>query len=154
MKPRENGETNRVLILFKHKGWYLCDFYEAGSTYFDGGYTKNIIFSSPKERIFKHIYRGTAKRFFLAVDDEMDIFQALHKTRLDAAVVKETIESWENPQNALGGFKPQFDREVKRIISIADFDNKIRSVYYRDFELPSSVVHLVPSPTYNSMKAG
>lgn len=153
----KNGAISQESILFKHGGWYLCDLYAEVSTYFCAGYTKNIIISSPKLRVFKQLLKdGRAKRFFMPVwtDDEMAIFQELHKTRLDAAVAKQTIETWGNiPRMLLEGSNSSLIQEVHKITSIEDFDNKIRVVYDQDFDLPSKLVHLVPSPTYDSVKA-
>jgi len=153
----KNAAICRESILFKHGGWYLCDLNAEVSTYFCARCTKNIIVSSPKLRVFKQLLKeGTAKRFFMPVwtDEEMAIFQELHKTRLDAAVAQQTIETWGNiPRMLLESSKSSLIQEVHKITSIEDFDNKIRVVYDQDFDLPSKLVHLVPSPTYDSVKA-
>mmetsp|Transcript_3001 Transcript_3001/g.10145 ORF Transcript_3001/g.10145 Transcript_3001/m.10145 type:complete len:421 (-) Transcript_3001:215-1477(-) len=160
----KNNAMIRETILFKHRGWYLCDLYPEVSTYFCAGYTKNIIISYPKQRVFKTLLKdGRAKRFFMPVwtDDEMAIFQELHKTRLDAAVAQQTIETWGNiPRMLLESSNStlireiqKFTREVQKFTSIGDLDDKVRAVYDQDFDLPSNLVHLVPSPTYDSVKA-
>ena len=84
----------------------------------------------------------------------MASFRELHKTRLDDAVVNQTIETWGNISKILlTDSNPSLIQEVKKIKDVKDFDAKVRSVYDEDFDLPSEVVHLVPSPTYNSVKA-
>mmetsp|Transcript_3005 Transcript_3005/g.10153 ORF Transcript_3005/g.10153 Transcript_3005/m.10153 type:complete len:625 (-) Transcript_3005:133-2007(-) len=160
----KNAAICRESILFKHGGWYLCDLNAEVSTYFCAGYTKNIIISYPKQRVFKTLLKdGRAKRFFMPVwtDEEMAIFQELHKTRLDAAVAQQTIETWGNiPRMLLESSNStlireiqKFTREVQKFTSIGDLDDKVRAVYDQDFDLPSNLVHLVPSPTYDSVKA-
>uniref|UniRef100_A0A7S0HPZ3 Novel STAND NTPase 3 domain-containing protein n=1 Tax=Hanusia phi TaxID=3032 RepID=A0A7S0HPZ3_9CRYP len=163
-KPSE-GKWYRVIsermfqerLLFKCRGWYLCDFDPSVKTYFHEDSVKSIVFTSPKANIFKQILKeGKARKYFLPVwtDEEISIFLDMHKTRVNLEKAKKRIEEWGNiPRMILSEANESLAQEIGKLNSLKDLEDQLNAVMDVDLNLPSKLVHLTPGPTYNYVTA-